>query len=157
METESCRWPACGLRVVAGPPEKLGMLNLPAAMSRPCGFVLSGNQGLRLTGLAVGIYSESTLSLFYAVSFSCFLFKTSVETSSKTCINLSINLYIFNHLPTDMATAAVPFTNENLMEAIRKYPAIYDKSCTGYRNKTVKGNAWKKVSFPKYFYQPSQL
>ena len=35
--------------------------------------------------------------------------------------------------------------NDMLMEQVRKYAAIYDKSCKDYRDKNAKSNAWEKV------------
>ena len=37
-------------------------------------------------------------------------------------------------------------SNKQLMNTIRKYPAIYDKSCSDYKNQRVKSNAWLAVS-----------
>ena len=37
-------------------------------------------------------------------------------------------------------------SNKQLMNTIRKYPAIYDKSCPEYKNQRVKSNAWLAVS-----------
>ena len=33
-----------------------------------------------------------------------------------------------------------------LMDEIRKYRAIYDKSCQGYKDQRVKKNAWQAVA-----------
>lgn len=36
--------------------------------------------------------------------------------------------------------------NEELAEAVRKYPCLYDKSKKEYKDKIVTANAWKEVA-----------
>ena len=42
--------------------------------------------------------------------------------------------------------ASTTTTDENLGEAVRKYPVLYDKSCSVFKDKVKKELAWDDVT-----------
>ena len=49
-------------------------------------------------------------------------------------------------MKVDEVTATCPRFGENLSEAVRKYPALYDKSDPGFNDRHNKSNAWTSAA-----------
>ena len=45
-----------------------------------------------------------------------------------------------------MANEIVTYSKEKFMAEVQKYPVIYDKFSTEFKNSEIKNNAWEKIS-----------
>ena len=62
------------------------------------------------------------------------------EESALQATNDIQNAHIYN------ADVGEPSRNKLLMDTVRKYRAIYDKSYPEYKNQKTKNNAWQAVA-----------